>query len=379
MVWKGFYTRVICFTAAWLVAARGQDHVKGTLLWSAPLARHTESSPAVATNGTIYVADWDGKLTAFTPEGREQWVFTAPKEMSSSPAIADDGTILVGCRDHHLYAVSAAGQKQWSFKTGGWVDASPAIGVDGTVYCGSWDGNFYALTPDGRKKWAFATSGPVLSSAAIDLTGTIYFGARDGRLHALNPDGTKRWDFPTRGRIISSPAIAANGDILVTSVAGKLFAMNREGQLRWSLQTGGITASSPVIGEDGTIFLGVNQTYTAVSAEGKLKWQGFMDPRGYPPMDWVRSTPAAIGKGNVVVTGTDLILVVFKPDGDWTWNHTLETGSYSSPAVGPDGTIYAAALGGKLFALKNSLPLAKSSWPMFRADPQHTGRARAVP
>jgi outer membrane protein assembly factor BamB len=368
------------FTCALLVAARGQDHVISTNLWTAGIGYYTESSPAVAANGVIYVSGWDGKLTAFDPDGRTRWTFTTRMEMCSSPAITEDGTILVGCRDRNLYCVSAAGQRKWRFKTGGWVDASPALGVDGTIYFGSWDGKFYALTTGGQKRWEFATGGPVLSSAALDLAGTIYFGAHDGRLYALNRDGSKRWEFPTRGRIISSPAIAANGDILFTSLDGKLYTVNHEGKLRWSLQTGGITASSPVLAEDGTIFLGINQAHSAVSADGKLKWQRAMSPNGYAPWDWVRSTPAAIRNGNVVVAAPDLSMLVFKPDGDWMiWNQSMEGASYSSPAIGLDGTIYGATAGGKLFAMKNTLPLAKSSWPMFRADPQHTGRARAVP
>jgi hypothetical protein len=44
--------------------------------------------------------------------------------------------------------------------------------------------------------------------------------------------------------------------------------------------------------------------------------------------------------------------------------------------VAPEGTVYAACLGVYLYALQNDAPLAKTPWPMFRADPQHTGRVR---
>ena len=376
----GFFVRGGCFSFALLAAARGQNHDYGTNLWTARIGQYAESSPAVAANGVIYVSGWDGNLTALRPEdGRALWSFKVRKEMFSSPAITDDGTILVGCRDRNFYAVSASGHKLWGFKTGGWVDASAAIGVDGTIYFGSWDGNFYALTAGGQKKWAFATGGPILSSAAIDLQGTIYFGGHDGRLHALNGDGTKRWEFPTRERIISSPAIAGNGDIIFTSLDGKLYAVSREGKLRWALHTGGITASSPVVAADGSIYLGINSNHCAISAGGEWKWRANMSPTGYKPWDWVRSTPMVIGPGYIVTMGTDLAVVVFKPDGDWIWHNSMECGSYSSPAIGPDGAIYTLAPGGKLFAIKSSLPLARSSWPMFRADPQHTGRAQAAP
>ncbi len=57
---------------------------------------------------------------------------------------------------------------------------------------------------------------------------------------------------------------------------------------------------------------------------------------------------------------------------DTTFNLT------GSPAVGNDGTVYFTD-GGYLYALTgtNGLPtLAKSPWPMWRANPQHTGRVK---
>ena len=48
----------------------------------------------------------------------------------------------------------------------------------------------------------------------------------------------------------------------------------------------------------------------------------------------------------------------------------------SSPAIGPDGTVYVGSEDKKLYAIKtDSKGLAKSSWPMRGQNPQHTGRA----
>jgi hypothetical protein len=47
----------------------------------------------------------------------------------------------------------------------------------------------------------------------------------------------------------------------------------------------------------------------------------------------------------------------------------------ASPAIGSDGTIYVAEENW-LQAINSTnrlAPLAKSSWPMFRANPRHTG------
>ena len=56
----------------------------------------------------------------------------------------------------------------------------------------------------------------------------------------------------------------------------------------------------------------------------------------------------------------------------------FETGGtvYSSPAIGPDGTVYVGSWDKKLYAIKtDSKGLAKSPWPMRGQNAQHTGRA----
>ena len=56
----------------------------------------------------------------------------------------------------------------------------------------------------------------------------------------------------------------------------------------------------------------------------------------------------------------------------------LKTGDKvrSSPAIGSDGTVYVGSYDNKVYALKtDSNGLAKSPWPMFGRNAQHTGRA----
>ena len=68
-------------------------------------------------------------------------------------------------------------------------------------------------------------------------------------------------------------------------------------------------------------------------------------------------------------------------DGRQLWLLTTDTNSdhgdiIASPAIGKDGTIYIAEEDW-LYAINSTnrlAPLAKSSWPMFRANPRHTGR-----
>ena len=58
----------------------------------------------------------------------------------------------------------------------------------------------------------------------------------------------------------------------------------------------------------------------------------------------------------------------------------FETGGdvESSPAIGPDGTVYIGSNDKKVYAIKtNSKGLAKSPWPMRGQNARHSGRVMA--
>jgi len=72
------------------------------------------------------------------------------REVYSSPAIGTDGTVYIGSDDAKLYALNPDGTLKWTYTTGGSIGySSPAIGEDGTVYVGSQDTKLYAIRPDG--------------------------------------------------------------------------------------------------------------------------------------------------------------------------------------------------------------------------------------
>ena len=64
--------------------------------------------------------------------GVKLWEFETGGRVHSSPAIGSDGTVYVGSMDKKLYAINGkSGVKLWEFETGGPVVSSPAIGSDG--------------------------------------------------------------------------------------------------------------------------------------------------------------------------------------------------------------------------------------------------------
>ena len=79
------------------------------------------------------------------------WEFKTGGVVNSSPAIGSDGTVYVGSHDKKLYAINPkSGVKLWEFETGRFVTSSPAIGSDGTVYVGSSDKKVYAIKTDSK-------------------------------------------------------------------------------------------------------------------------------------------------------------------------------------------------------------------------------------
>ena len=111
-------------------------------------------------------------------DGAQKWAFKTGDKVKSSPAIGSDGTVYVGSGDDNLYAINPDGTKKWAFSMTS-VDSSPAIGFDGTIYVGSAAGLF-AINPDGTQKWnALTFDGRVNSSPAIGADGTIYVGLED--------------------------------------------------------------------------------------------------------------------------------------------------------------------------------------------------------
>jgi outer membrane protein assembly factor BamB len=299
-----------------------------------------------------------------------KWGFEIGREIRSSPAIADDGTIYFGARDRRFYAVTPEGKLKWQFAAQAWVDSSPGIGADGTIYFGSWDKNFYALNPNGSLKWKFAAGGVVDSSPAIAADGTLYFGAHNKKFYALDPGGKERWTFLTKAEITSSPAIGSDGDVYFSSTDGNLYRLKPDGSEVWRCRIGGGGNGSPVLAENGNVVIAAAYTTFIISPVGTNVWHW-----GRPC--WIDETPLVVQGAVCFYAPWQSICAVRPSDGEFLW--VLYTGSKgnltSSPVLGSHGEFYYSS-GRFLESSVAPVPLlpANSPWPMFRANPRHTGR-----
>jgi outer membrane protein assembly factor BamB len=330
------------------------------LKWSYTTGGGIFSSPAVGSDGTIYVGSFNGTLYAINPDGSLKWSYPTGGNIFSSPAIGSDGTIYVGSGDHKLYAISDNGSLKWSYTTGGGIFSSPAVGNDGTIYVGSRDKNLYAITDNvtnGSLKWSYLTGDQIVSSPAIGSDGTVYVGSEDHKLYAISDNGSLKWSYPTGNQIFwSSPAIGNDGTIYVGSRDSKLYAITdnvTNGSLKWSYTTGSVIDSSPVIGSDGSIYVGSgDDKLYAISDNGSLKWS-------YPTGNFVWSSPAIGNDGTIYVGSWDDKLYAITDNvinGSLKWSYTTGSVIDSSPVIGSDGTIYVGSEDDNLYAIGQQPP-----------------------
>ncbi len=157
-------------------------------------------SPVVDNDGTTYILTESGDnyvLNSINPDTQTiNWsksITTAnttanPPASITMPAVATDGTIYIASNDNKLYAIDPAnGNIKWTFSTNDsiYTYASPIIAQNGTIYLTSTDKNLYAISPDGNLIWKFDTGQILKGSPSIAEDGTIYVGDTTGRLLAI--------------------------------------------------------------------------------------------------------------------------------------------------------------------------------------------------
>ena len=112
-------------------------------------------TPAISSDGTIYIGNAQGVLSAINPKTHEaKWTYQTGADpnqpgfygLPSFPLVDKEGTVYIGSVDGKMYAVNKEGNLLWKYQTGGKIsEASPAFGPDGVLYFTSMDGYLYAI------------------------------------------------------------------------------------------------------------------------------------------------------------------------------------------------------------------------------------------
>lgn len=262
----------------------------GNLIWDHKFSSVTHAVPAIDEDGIVYYGSHDKNLGAWSTEGDEQWIIETPTKMTySSPALASNGTIYsAGQAPNKVFAVDHQGNLIWDYEGNSRINGSPIINKNETVvYVGS-DKSFLAIDASGNKKWETDFGGGRnLSTPAIGPDETIYDSAGDNEgqtvLAAFDPDdGSKYWEIDLgesgdygSGTWDASPVVSEDGTIYI-AVSGKLYSVDTDGSINWFFDgKGGNSRTTPAIDNNGNIiYVSYNPSILyIVSPEGDLAYK----------------------------------------------------------------------------------------------------------
>jgi outer membrane protein assembly factor BamB len=321
------------------------------------------AQPAIAADGTIYFGTTDGTVYALNADGSVRWTYTDGPGLAfgGTPAIAADGTVVVGANVTGsgiagIFALSPGGAFSWSASTSvptSHETPSPAIGHDGTVYY-SVAYRLYSVAAVGADGWQADAGGEYAIVPAVGPDGTVYVGGQNG-LQAFTSGGKWLWTYGAcaglTSECASQPAVADDGTIVTTVAslstgngpAALLTAVVPDGAPAWSFPVEGLGVGS-AMGADGTAFFPVDGQLTSVRSGGQPAWSARLagdGGGGAPVIDGAGTSPCGLPCEHVSGAG----LQAFHADGSpaWVWGANV---AFASPAIGADGTLYAAALGG---------------------------------
>lgn len=350
-------------------------------------------SAVIGSDGTIYVASYEGILYAFSSNGILKWTWTTHSYILGSPTIGIDGTIYItNWKNSTTYAINSNGILLWKYNTGDYGTCSPVISADGTIYIVTTNTNsstLYALYPTGTLKWTRSTGIVYGSSPVIGNDGTIYIADHDGVFYAINTDGTVRWTYNLTYSVYSanmhynSASIGSDGTIYIVSYTsyygdwgyydseGKfhqlcelyktytgpngccIFALTDNGTsgvLKWVYHIEENLYGTPAISSNGTIYIVGSSNLYAITDNGTsaiLQWK-------YPTggVSGTGATSAAIGSNCTIYVGSSTGVYAIKPDGTLLWKYTTD-GIVGSPAISSDGTLYIGTTNGTFYAFND--------------------------
>lgn len=293
------------------------------------------------------------------------------------------------CRSPYRGLITPPSRPKWQFVSpggDGGFTSSIAVGSDGTIYAGTaqnrdfkvdkgkgYSGVLVALSPNGKEIWehdsgrgspmiSMIESGPLLTS-----NGYIIYGKDDGYVYALDKKGHLLWDFSAEDsfdprhyddneQFIPSPVLGPNNTLYLLSHFGNVYkpktinALSKIPELRKRFAAYDIkTSTQPMWGK----------IYALDVRTGEKKWvfnpsTGFLLEKLNKKVFF--GSPAVGDDGTLYAAAYDNMqkgyLYAINPDGTLKWRYPKDRREKilalcSSPAIGDDGTIYVGSFGGK--------------------------------
>ena len=202
------------------------------------------------SSGTLFVADYKGKLAAVDAEsGRKNWELKTEQPFSGGPGL-DDDQIYMGTIDGRVIAYErGSGTELWNAQVSSEV-LSPPESADGIVVVRCIDGRVFGLDAvNGRRIWIYDHSVPLLTLRGnpdlLIRAGVVFVGYDDGSVVSLKlEDGSVVWNqtiVSLEGRTelerladIGTQMVIIASDLIVSSYKKRVVSLAADsGRLLW--------------------------------------------------------------------------------------------------------------------------------------------------
>ncbi len=188
----------------------------------------------------VFVTSLDHSVFGIDLQTYEYWHEDLAGAIPGSPAIGSDGMLYIGSLAGQLEKFDpATGDHQSALDAKNWIWSTPVVNGD-ALYFGDLEGNFYSLNAStGGLNWApLQPDGPITASPLV-LGDNILLAAESGSIFEINKDGqSKLWSQPG-GSIYTTPVLA--GDLILVAPLGAdnyLYAFGQDGHQAWVFTPG---------------------------------------------------------------------------------------------------------------------------------------------
>lgn len=244
----------------------------GQTLWAVDPGGRPSAAMALAGN-LLYFPTSQKELVAYDVSGHLAWRTPLGSLLSTTPAVAADGTVYVATVSGRVYALGKHGIVLWSFNTGDPIVTSPVIGHSGWIFVASTH-NLYAFDIAGHPKAITLLPQMITSPLGLDADDNIFYVDAAGSAWSRTLTGVKRWSSTGSTTLITNAAspVVSPGSVVLSasfstppvltySISGTVVQRDGTPLGNVSISTGTVTAQTDTTGKYTLNGL-ANGTYT---------------------------------------------------------------------------------------------------------------------
>jgi len=278
-------------TSSYLIAL---NNVSGALVWKFPLSGIKNTAPPIAVKtGTIYTADWAGKLYAVNMLGQLIWQKNLPSPITNVMNIDTYGNLYAFCQNGIVYSFDQIGSQRWTKdlmedfgSSSSAIVFSPkgdkmfitgkkltALSVDGEILWSLFDEDLNSILPSNIK------SNTWWGHPVVDNDENIYLF---GGFVKISGDGTQVTNLTTDPVSNIDPTIDKSGNVYVGLDSGEILSISHDGNTNWRINFNIQDATSIICDNNSNIYFVSKDGYVnSIDNDGNILWRYYLEGRSY--------------------------------------------------------------------------------------------------